>query len=337
MTWDKVQITNDFGEPVQALAPVIISASRATDIPAFYSDWFFHRLKTGHSLHLNPFNGKKNYISYKNVRLIVFWSKNPQPLLSSLDYLKERSINYYIHFTLNDYENEQFEPGIPSLTSRLDTFKRLVDKAGFGKVIWRFDPLILTHSLSVEDLLYRIEYIGDRLYGYTEKLVFSFADIQEYPRVKQNLRKNNIHYSDFLPQDLDFLASELCNLNKMWKYTIATCAEQINFSQQHIQFNKCIDDDLIIKYFSDDKLLMNYLGIQIVDDNLFSAETPTIKKTKRNKDKGQRRFCNCIISKDIGEYSTCPHGCLYCYANTSAERAMDNYNEHTKKPFSEMI
>jgi DNA repair photolyase len=336
VAWNRIQITNDYGKQVEALAPLIISASRSTDIPAFYSDWFFHRLKTGHSLHLNPFNGKKIYISYTNVHLIVFWSKNPQPLLSSLDYLKERAINYYIHFTLNNYENEQFEKGVPPLISRIDTFKRLVDKSGFGKVIWRFDPLILTDCVFVEDLLRKIEHIGDQLYGYTEKLVFSFADIQDYSRVKHNLLKNNIHYRDFTPEDIRLFASELCKLNHTWNYTLTTCSEKMDFSHYNIHPNKCIDDDLIIKYFSDDKQLMDFLGIKIIGDALFSEEK-NILKTKHNKDRGQRANCNCIISKDIGKYTTCPHGCVYCYANASAETAKANFYKHAKNRFSEII
>ena len=95
-TWDKDNITIKNGQQVSAMAPLIVSASRSTDIPAFYADWFFHRLKVGYSAWTNPFNGVKGYVSYKNTRFIVFLSKNPRPLLPHLDYLKDRSIGYYI-------------------------------------------------------------------------------------------------------------------------------------------------------------------------------------------------------------------------------------------------
>ena len=107
--------------------PDIISASRSTDIPAFYADWFFHRLETGYSVWNNPFNGKKSYISYRNTRFIVFWSKNPKPLLPYLPILKERGIGCYIQFTLNDYEEDGLETGVPPLTERIETFRTLSD------------------------------------------------------------------------------------------------------------------------------------------------------------------------------------------------------------------
>ncbi|MDR2408308.1 MAG: DUF1848 domain-containing protein [Bacteroidales bacterium] len=330
MLWDKIQITNDNGDKVEAYAPVIISASRATDIPAFYTDWFLSRLKQGYSVWINPFNGKKSYVSYARVRLIVFWSKNPYPLLLRLDELLERNINYYIQYTLNDYEKECLEAGVPSVAFRMDTFKRLVDKAGFGKVIWRFDPLILTDNITIDDLLRKIEYIGSQLEGYTEKMVFSFAKIQNYVKVKRNLKKNNINYRDFTPDDIHLFANELCKLNRKWKYTLATCCECMDLSQYGIQPNKCIDDYLMIKYFSDDKTLMEFLGIKILSGDLLHTEK-VILKTKNNKDKGQRSFCRCIVSKDIGQYNTCPHGCIYCYANISPEKAMINFQKQTGK------
>ena len=167
-TWDKELLPRENGEIVPMQVPEIISASRSTDIPAFYADWFFHRLKVGYSAWTNPFNGVKSYVSYKNVRFIVFWSKNPKPLFDHLDYLVERKIGCYIQFSLNDYEDESLEQGVPPISERLDTFKRLVDKLGIGRVIWRFDPLILTNDIDIDKLLHKIEHIGDRLHGYTE-------------------------------------------------------------------------------------------------------------------------------------------------------------------------
>ena len=176
-SWHKEDLPRENGEIVSMQVPVIVSASRSTDIPAFYADWFFHRLKVGYSAWTNPFNGVKGYVSYKNTRFIVFWSKNPRPLLPYLDYLRERNIGCYIQYTLNDYEKEGLERGVPSISERIDTFKQLVDKLGKGRVIWRFDPLILTDEINMDTLLNRIEQIGEQLRGYTDKMVFSFADI----------------------------------------------------------------------------------------------------------------------------------------------------------------
>ena len=187
--WQKTQIQRDNGMMAEAQAPFIISASRSTDIPVFYADWFFHRLKVGYSAWTNPFNGVKSFVSYEKCRFIVFWSKNPEPLLGHLDGLKERDIGCYIQYTLNDYEKEGLEKGVPPLEERIETFKRLVDQLGQGRVIWRFDPLILTDQIGMDDLLEKVENIGDQLNGYTEKLVFSYADIALYKKVKANLEK----------------------------------------------------------------------------------------------------------------------------------------------------
>ena len=141
---DKVEIKRENGELVQAQAPVIISASRSTDIPAFYADWFFHRLKKGYSAWTNPFNGVRSFISYEETRFIVFWSKNPRPLIPHLSYLKERNIGCYIQYTLNDYVQEGLEKSVPNVDASIETFKELVNLLGKGHVVWRFDPLILS-------------------------------------------------------------------------------------------------------------------------------------------------------------------------------------------------
>lgn len=349
--WLKIQIKRENGETVDAQAPIIVSASRSTDIPAFYADWFFHRLKVGYSAWTNPFNGVKSYVSYQNTRFIVFWSKNPRPLLDHLDYLKEKNIGCYIHYTLNDYEKEKLEQGVPVLQQRLDTFKRLVDKLGKGRVIWRFDPLILTDNISIDTLLAKIEHIGDQLQGYTEKLVFSYADILSYRKVKANLEKSHIPYQEWTePQMLEF-AKGLSALNKKWGYTLATCGEKVDLQQLGIEHNHCVDDALIIRLAYEDKALMDFLKVKtfpMPTPDLFGNADPLPADAiilpnnmyathGDNRDKGQRLFCGCIVSKDIGEYNTCPHLCEYCYANTNKENAIQNYNLHKNIPFGETI
>ena len=120
MKHQTISIRNDNGTEVLAQAPLIISASRATDIPAFYADWFFRRLDEGYIRWRNPFSGQDSYVSFKNSRFIVFWSKNPKLLLPYLSVLKERGIGCYIQFTLNDYEAEGLEPNIPPLEQRIN-------------------------------------------------------------------------------------------------------------------------------------------------------------------------------------------------------------------------
>lgn len=348
MSWKKINIQRENGEWVEAQAPEIVSASRSTDIPAFYADWFFHRLKVGYSAWTNPFNGVRSYVAYQNTHFIVFWSKNPYPLIKHLDYLQERNIGCYIQYSLNDYEQEHLEQGVPPLDYRIKTFQTLVDRLGKGRVIWRFDPLLLTTNINIDLLLRKIENIGDQLLGYTEKLVFSFADILLYRKVKANLDKNNIPYVDWTQNMMQEFASKLVELNKSkWNYQLATCGEKYDF--KGVEHNHCIDDDLIIRLAYQDEILMDFLGVQFSKNkpigDLFSDKTPdyillpngTFATHGNNQDKGQRQFCGCINSKDIGEYNTCPHLCEYCYANTSKELAQRNYKLHKNNPLTETI
>ena len=349
--WTKIQRKTDAGTLASMQAPVIVSASRSTDIPAFFADWFFCRLQKGYSAWTNPFNGMKSYVAYDNTRFIVFWSKNPRPLLPYLHVLKERNINCYIQYTLNDYEQERLE-NVPSLDYRVETFKMLVEQLGMGAVIWRFDPLLLTDEITVNDLLQKIQRVGDLLKGYTEKLVFSFADIAIYKKVKRNLEADNVHYREWEPIQMESFAQKLSSMNeeRNWNYQLATCGEKIDMAKYDIQHNRCIDGDLITRLAWNDKALMDFMKVKIEScpsPSLFGA--PELPQgaillphnqyfvSTHKKDPGQRQFCECMVSKDIGEYNTCPHQCKYCYANTTKEQALQNWLRHQQNKFSETI
>lgn len=345
--WPKTDIITDRGETVKAQAPLIISASRSTDIPAFYADWFLERLQKGYSAWRNPFNGVISYISYSKTRFIVFWSKNPRPLITSglLDYLSERHIHCYVQYSLNNYEAERLEPGVPPLSYRIDTFKMLVEKLGFGHVVWRFDPLIMTDKVNGNMLLHRLADIAEQLRGYTEKLVFSFADIVTYAKVKRNLESDGVHYNDWTEDQMRMFAAKLAEYNHTWGYRLSTCAEEVDLSSLRIEHNKCIDDDLIIRIAYNDAVLMDFLGVDIRNKSLTPYDDDVIEigndmcavKTVNLKDKGQRLYCGCIISKDIGQYNTCGHMCKYCYANATSQAALANLKKHKDNPHVESI
>ena len=319
MAQQKVEILTEEGRRVTALAPVVVSASRATDIPAFYADWFFRRLEAGYVRWRNPFNGKDSYVSFQNTRFIVFWSKNPAPLIPYLSKLKERGIGCYVQYTLNDYEEEGLEPNVPSLQQRIDTFKKLVDILGPGSVVWRFDPMILTDKITIDNLLAKVQNLGDQLKGYAEKLVFSFADIASYKKVERNLQADGVNYMEWDKASMLEFAERLNRLNReRWNYLLATCAEDIPLEQFGITHNKCIDPALIRRLGPKDGNFQSYM---------LSAR----------KDKGQRKACGCFEAKDIGAYTTCPHGCRYCYANTTASSATANFQRHQQNPLSDSI
>src|SRR5574344_37282 len=162
-SWTKEDIVLPGGKTVSAQMPVIISASRSTDIPAFYADWFMERAREGFVKWYNPFNGVPLYVSFKKARLVVFWSKNPKPMLAHLDELDRVFPNYYFQYTLNDYFAEGIEPRVPKVEDRVETFLRLSERIGRERVVWRFDPLMLTDTLDVPALLSKIERLGDRI------------------------------------------------------------------------------------------------------------------------------------------------------------------------------
>ncbi len=131
--WEKVAIRTAQGEAVEAVAPVIVSASRRTDIPAFYAEWLVERLRAGYVRWVNPFSGMPQFVSFARTRAVVFWTKNPRPMLPHLAELDRRGIGYYFQFTLNDYDAEELEPGVPPLAERIEIFAGLSRRVGKEK------------------------------------------------------------------------------------------------------------------------------------------------------------------------------------------------------------
>lgn len=363
MKSEKIEIQTDSGEIVLASAPVIISASRSTDIPAFYTKWFFERLDKGYVKWKNPFNGVESYISFKNTKAIVFWSKNPAPLIPYLEKLDQKGIHYYIQFTLNDYDNEHLEPKIPSLDKRVNTFRQISEKIGPERIIWRFDPLILIPGQTCDDVIKKIYNLSKKIKYLTNKLVFSFVDINKYRKVKNNMlnevnlfNEKTILNAEFSSEQMNYIAKRLGDMRNYWHdngwdLEIATCAEKIDFDKYGIKHNRCIDGELMKRLFCDDQSFISYLQygklqteevknseqLSLFDNNIASRKVNQEIKPEKMKDKGQRETCGCMSSKDIGMYDTCPHGCVYCYANTSHKKALNNYKSANSGQISEKI
>jgi DNA repair photolyase len=325
MDWNKKIIKADNGSDIEAITPMIISASRSTDIPAFYSEWLFNRIDKGYISWTNPFNQKTQYVSFDEMRFIVFWTKNPKPIIPYLEKLDSKKIGYYFQITLNDYEAENLEPNVSPLSDRIETFISLSKQIGKQKTIWRFDPLLLSDNLSVVDLIQKIENIGNQIHPYTEKLVFSFADINVYRKVISNLGKSSNNFREFTEREIVDFSIKLQLLASKWKIELATCAEEIILKDFSISKNRCIDDELICRISKEDKKLMDWFGIDSKSSNLFGTDYISNPKLK---DKGQRKVCGCINSKDIGMYNTCDHLCVYCYANSSSESVKKNILKH---------
>jgi len=252
--------------------PYIISASRREDIPGFENriNWLLDRIKDGY-IDISGFY--QDYrINFDKTKLIVFWTKNPQPLIDHLDKIP---FKYYFQYSLNDYP--EYELRVPPLQDRIDTFINLSKKIGKEKVIWRYDPIIIDNKIKEQDLLKRIENIGNQLFPYTEKLVFSFID--PYKKLKDK-------FIALTNEQMINVGRSLVEMNKNWGLELSTCSEVSNL--EGISHNKCIDPILIERICGKQRWLND------------------------KKDKSQREACVCISSGDIGEFKTCRHFCDYC-------------------------
>ena len=295
-----------------AVEPVILSASRATDIPAFYADWFMNRIRAGVFKWTNPFRPTQvQTVSTAKVRAIVFWSKHPAGLWPHLDELERRGVHFYFQYTLNDYEAEGYEPRVPPLDKRIELFCRLADRLGPERVVWRLDPLLLTDRVGVPELLGKAERLAGRLAGHARKLVISFADIEGYPAVKRNLARGGIAAREFARGEMEEFARGLAEINRAHGLELATCAEEVDLSARGVARNRCVDGELMARLWPGDGALMEFLASRAA-----------------RKDPGQRKACGCVASKDIGRYRTCPHQCAYCYANGAGAEVERNVLAH---------
>ncbi len=298
MKWAKKNIRLSSGEHVEALSPLIITASRATDIPAFYGNVFLEDIERGYTFWLNRFNGRSYAVNLADVRFVVFWTKYcPSSFFPVIEELDRRGIGCYFQYTVNDYEKEGWEGGLPPLAVRTASFRRLSGMLGPGALVWRFDPLMLSDGLRSEELLGRIERLRDSIGACTDEFVFSFADIDTYPRVRAALRKASVTYHEWeRHEQLGFAESLSLRLGPSG-LRLSSCAEEADLSVFGIRRSKCVDDERILRVSPRDEQLCALLG-----------------SGRKLKDPGQRKHCGCIIAKDIGEYGTCRFNCLYCYA-----------------------
>ena len=332
--WDRVKIRDDCGTLRDAVAPVIISASRATDVPAFFGKWLINRISAGHLVWTNPFSGKPQYISFERARAFVFWSKNPAPMIPLLRFFDDKGLKYYFQFTLNDYDAEGYEPNVPVLEDRLEAFRLLSELVGRDRVVWRFDPLILSPRIRMDSIVEKVVNVGRRLQGHTERLVVSFVDVGRYAKVRANLRRKGHAIEEFSPAQMREFAARLEPHAAEWGVSVATCAEEVDLEEFGVAHNRCIDDVLLAKLFPEDEELMAFLGAKgVPQGELFGEQGADSRQGL--KDKGQRKACGCIVSKDIGVYNTCHHLCAYCYANTSDATVRRNLKAH--RPDSENL
>ena len=326
MKWSETTLTTPQGRK-PAIAPLVISASRATDIPAFHAKWFMNRLRAGYCLWENAFNAhQRHYVSFEKCKVVVFWSKDPQALMPYLSEIEERGYQFYFHYTLNDYEREGLEPRLPKLAQRIATFQKLSERIGRHRVIWRFDPVILGETLTVESVLERIQRLAEQLAPCTEKLVFSFLDM--YKKTANNLKRFNPFLRPPSKAEALRLAEGIARINRglASPLTLSTCAEELDFSSLGIGQNRCVDPELLLRLCPTSPELRSAYAHRVSprQGNLLSVAGAD--GCGGVKDRGQRSACGCAPSKDLGRYDTCMHLCVYCYANRSKTSAIKGIN-----------
>ena len=260
MKWPETVIDTPQGKR-KAAAPLVISASRATDIPAFHAEWFMNRLKAGWCVWENPFNAaQKQWISFDKCRVFVFWSKHPAPLLRHLPDIASRGHEFYVQYTLNDYEGTGLEPNLPPLARRVETFRQLSELAGKKRVIWRFDPIILGGGLTVENTLLRLGRLAEALSPFTEKMVFSFVDW--YRKTARELGRLDRGFRPPTLEEMQQIARGIAEMNRALPHPLklATCAESIDLRGLGIEHNRCVDPALLHRLCPDCETFARWCG-----------------------------------------------------------------------------
>lgn len=282
---------------------MILSVSRRTDIPSFYSDWFFERLKEGFVYTRNPMNPKqvrRLELSPETVDCMVFWTKNPAPMLERLSELEPYP--YYFQFTLTSYGRD-VEAHVPHKREvMILVFQRLALQVGSKRVIWRYDPILFIPRYTPEYHIRAFRQMAEALRGCTEKCVISFVDT--YAKNARKLQALGVY--ELPKEELEDFAATLCTIARENGMVMASCSEEIDLSRCGIVHNACIDKALI--------------------EEIIGC------KLKGAKDRNQRKECGCMESIDIGTYHTCANGCVYCYANHSDARVREGmamYDVHS--------
>jgi len=286
---------------------MIISASRRTDIPAFYARWMVNRLRAGYCCVPNPFNRSQVSqidLSPDAVDCIVFWTRNPHPLMAHLDEIDRMGYRYYFQFTILD-NPRLLDPHVPPLEAALNAARQLAGRIDPGRIIWRYDPIVLSSITGVDFHARAYGHIARALEGCAKRSVISIMD--RYPKVEGRLRaleKQGVQLMD--PARTEEAVIEvvptLAGIAAKHGMRIQSCADDLGMAACGVEPGKCVDDALILDEF----------GIRV----------------SPRKDPVQRTACRCVVSRDIGMYDSCPHGCVYCYAAGKPATVQKNVTRH---------
>lgn len=273
----------------------IISVSRRTDIPCFYSEWFMDKLKKGVVGFINPFNNEKSLVSLKpeDAKYFVFWSKNFIPFAKYLNDIAQMGFKFYFNYTINNYSNF-FEKNLPSISSLIDNLKFLSDSFSPLSINWRYDPIIICKMMDFNFHKKNFESLCKKLTGYVKRCYFSYVTL--YPKVLRKFNLVKLELFKIEKEERISFANELALIAESYGIKLFSCCGSY-LVQGKIQKASCIDSGVLKELFNEEK---------------------------KYKKLATRKECNCVESIDIGVYDSCNHNCLYCYANT--KNKILNYN-----------
>jgi DNA repair photolyase len=290
--------------------PLLISASRRTDLPAFYSEWFMDRVRKGFLKTHNPFSHKEILVSLKpeDVGAVVFWTKNFSPMMKYLDELENRGFFCLVHYTITGLGRD-FEPKAPASGEAVKNFRQLSERLGPERVLWRFDPIVLSERLTGEETLVRFSRLCSELAESTHRVYFSFVEL--YARVRRRIKHYENATGDRVMEpglvQKQKISARLAELAHSRGMSIYACCEP-ELSGFGIEQAHCIDADFIFR---------------LTGRNFEHKSSPT------------RKSCGCDYALDIGAYDSCPHLCWYCYANSHPALVRKRHGAH--RPQAEFL
>ena len=278
---------------------MILNTGLRTDIPGFFSEWFYNRIDDGFVYVRNPY-AKNQIYSYRLdpelIDCIIFCTKNPKPMFENLE--KIDKFNQYWHITITPYEKE-IEPNVPPMNDVLESFKYLSKKLGKENVTLRYDPIFINEKYTLEKHIESFEYIINSLSDYTTEAIISFIDL--YEKTKRNFPKAK----EVTKDERLKIGKEFARIGNENNIRIKTCVEGTELDKFGIDSSGCMTKEVI--------------------------ERAINKNLNIPKQKARNGECYCLLNNDIGEYNTCGHGCLYCYANSNKRLVKRNLKLHDPK------
>jgi hypothetical protein len=282
---------------------VIISASYKTDIPTFYGEWLINRLDSGYCKVHNPYGGKPFTVSLQksDVDGFVFWTKNLGPFMERLAQIHDRAFPFVVQYTINNYPRS-LEANVVGANVTAGHMRTLAENYGVNAAVWRYDTIVFTSETPFEFHVENFKGLAEQLRGTTNEVVISF--VQMYRKTEKNLNlaseRFGFTWADPSAEEKRRLVRELFRLSRQNGMKLTICS-QPELADGGAGAARCVDAERLSRMFG---------------------------KSIQAKLKANRVGCGCYASRDIGEYDTCPHGCVYCYAVRNRELAQRRLKAH---------